>query len=116
MEAGTLERRVTVVLPVPYKTQRRVGQGPGHGVACVTDCAGGTAGSTRCTVAKSAFNTTARWIGEEPVDVVQAGKSSALDGYTLLIDDDKSAVMALGDREAVTCRQKEKGPFADFIS
>ena len=41
MEAGTLERRVTVVLPVAYKTQRRVGPGPGHGVACDTDCTGG---------------------------------------------------------------------------
>ena len=41
MEAGTLERRVTVMLPVAYKTQRRVGPGPGHGVACDTDCTGG---------------------------------------------------------------------------
>ena len=64
METGTLERRITVMLPVTYKTQRRVGHGPGHGVACDTNCTGGTASSTRCTVAKFASNTTAWWTGE----------------------------------------------------
>ena len=96
-------------LQIAHKTQRRVGHGPGHGVACDTDCAGGTAGSTRCTVAKSAFNTPARWTGEEPVDVVPNGKSSARDGYRLVVNDDKSAVMAFGDREPFNCRQEKKG-------
>ena len=111
MEAGTLERRVTVVLLVAYKTQRRVGQGPGHGVACDTDCAGGTASFTNCTVAKSALNTTSWWTGDEPIDVVTRSKSSARDGYTLLINHDQLAVMALGDSEALICRQKEREHF-----
>ena len=116
MEAGTLERRVTVVLLVAYKTQRRVGHGPGHGVACDTDCAGGTASFTNCTVAESASNTTSWWTGDEPVDVVTLSKSSARDGYTLLINDDYLAVMAFGDREAVICRQNKGNTFADPIS
>ena len=39
-------------LQIAHKTQRRVVLGPGNVVACVTDCAGGAAVSTRCTVAK----------------------------------------------------------------
>ena len=50
-------------LQIAHKTQRRVVLGPGNVVACVIDCAGGTAISTKCTVAKSAFKTTARWTG-----------------------------------------------------
>ena len=95
-------------LPVAYKTQRRVGLGPGHVVACDTDCAVGTARSTNCTGAKSALNTTAWWTGDEPIDVVTLSKPSARDGDRLLIRDDKLAVMAFGDREAVICRQKER--------
>ena len=105
-----------MVLPVAYKTQRRVGHGPGHGVACDTDCAGGTAGSTNCTVAKSALNTTSWWTGDEPIDVVTLSKSSARDGDRLLINTDQLAVMAFGDREAVICRQNKGNTFADVIS
>ena len=94
---------------IAHKTQRRVVLGPGNVVVCVIDCAGGTAISTRCTVAKSAFNTTARWTGEEPVNVVPVVKSSAGDGYRLVVNDDKSAVMAFGDGEPLNCRQEKKG-------
>ena len=96
-------------LQIAHKTQRRVVLGPGNVVACVIDCAGETAISTRCTVAKSAFKTTARWTGEEPVDVVPVVKSCARDGYRLVVKDDKSAVMAFGDREPFNCRQEKKG-------
>ena len=57
---------------------------------------------TRCTVAKCA-----RWTGEEPVDVVLVGKSSARDGYRLVVNDDKRAVMAFGDGEGLNCRQEK---------
>ena len=96
-------------LQIAHKTQRRVVLGPGNVVACVTDCAGGAAVSTRCTVAKSAFSTTARWTGEEPVDVVPDGKSSASDGYRLVVDNDKSAVMAFSDGEPWICREEKQG-------
>ena len=95
-------------MPVAFKTQRRVGPGPGHGVACDTDFAAGTAVWTRCTVAKSAFNTTARWTAEKPVDVVFDGKSSASDGYRLVINNNKSAVMAFGNGEPWICREERK--------
>ena len=91
-------------LQIGHKTQRRVVLGPGDVVAAVTDCTGGAAVLTRCTVAKCA-----RWTGEEPVDVVLVGKSSARDGYRLIVNDDKSAVMAFGDREPFYCRQEKKG-------
>ena len=93
-------------LQIAHKIQRRVVLGPGNVVACVTDCAGGTVISTRCTVAKSAFNTTGRWTGEEPVDAVFDGKSSASDGYRLDINDVKSAVMAFVDRELLICTEE----------
>ena len=96
-------------LQIAHKTQRRVVLGPGNVVVCVTDCAVGTAGPTRCTVAKSVSNTTARWTGEEPVNVVPVVKSSAGDGYRLVLNDDKSAVMAFGDGEPLNCRQEKKG-------
>ena len=94
---------------IAHKTQRRVVLRPGNVVVCVTDCAVGTTGFTSCTVAKSAFITTARWNGEEPVDVAHGLKSSARDGYRLVLNDDKSAVMAFGDREPLNCRQEKKG-------
>ena len=94
---------------IAHKTQRRVVLGPGNVVVCVTDCAVGTTGFTSCTVAKSAFKNTVRWTGEEPVDVGLVVKSSARDGYRLVVNDDKSAVMAFGDREPFNCRQEKKG-------
>ena len=94
---------------IAHKTQRRVVLGPGNVVVCVTDCAAGTAGPTRCTVAKSVSNTTARWTGEEPVNVGPVVKSSARDGYRLVVNDDKSAVMAFGDGEPLNRRQEKKG-------
>ena len=93
---------------IAHKTQRRVVLGPGNVVVGVTDCAVGTAGPTRCTVAKSVSNTTASLTGEEPVDVVPVVKSSARDGYILVVNDDKSAVMAFGDGEPLNCRQEKK--------
>ena len=93
-------------LQIAHKTQRRVVLGPGNVVACVTDCAGGTAISTRCTFAKSAFKTTVRWTGEEPVDVVPDRKSSASDRYRLVVNNDKSAVMAFRDGEPWICREE----------
>ena len=89
-------------LQIGHKTQRRVVLGPGDVVAAVTDCTGGAAVLTRCTVAKCA-----RWTGEEPVDVVLVGKSSARDGYRLVVNDDKRAVMAFGDGEGLNCRQEK---------
>ena len=94
---------------IAHKTQRRVVLGPGNVVVCVTDCAIGTTGFTSYTVAKSVSNTTGRWTGEEPVDAVFDGKSSASDGYRLVINDVKSAVMAFVDREPFYCRQEKKG-------
>ena len=96
-------------LQIAHKTQRRVVLGPGNVVACVIDCAGGTAVWARCTVAKSAFKTTARWPGEEPVDLVPDGKSSASDGYRLVVNNDKSAVMAFSDGEPWICREEKQG-------
>ena len=90
-------------LQIGHKTQRRVVLGPGDVVAAVTDCTGGAAFLTRCTVAKCA-----RWTGEEPVDVVPHEKSSARDGYRLVVNDDKSAVMAFGDGEGLNCSQEKK--------
>ena len=95
-------------LQIAHKTQRRVVLGPSNVVACVIDCAGGTVISTRCTVAKSAFNTTARWTAEKPVDVVSDGKSSASDGYRLVVNNNKSAVMAFGNGEPWICREERK--------
>ena len=94
-------------LQIAHKTQRRVVLGPGNVVVCVTDCAGGTALSTRCTVAKSAFKTTARWNGKEPVDAVPDRKSSASDRYRLVVNNDKSAVMAFSDGEPWICREEK---------
>ena len=94
---------------IAHKTQRRVVLGPGNVVVCVIDCAVGTTGFKSCTVAKSAFKTTARWPGEEPVDLVQDGKSSASDGYRLVVNNDKSAVMAFSDGEPWICREEKQG-------
>ena len=96
-------------LQFAHKTQRRVVLRPGNVVACVTACAGGTAVSTKCTVAKSAFKSTARLPGEEPVDVVPDGKSSTSDGYRLVVNNDKSAVMAFSDGEPWICREEKQG-------
>ena len=93
-------------LQIAHKTQRRVVLRPGNVVVCVTDCAVGTTGFTSCTVAKSVSNT--KWTGEEPVDVGPVIKSSARDGYRLVVNDDKSAVMAFGDRQLLNCRQEKK--------
>ena len=98
-----------MALQIAHKTQGRVVLGPGNGVVAVTDCTGGAAVQTRCTVAECAFNTSARLTGEEPVDVVPLEKSSARNGYRLVVNDDKSAVMAFGDREPLNCRQEKKG-------
>ena len=98
-----------MVFQIAHKTQRRVVLRPGNVVVCVTDCAVGTTGFTSYTVAKSVSNTTARWTGEEPVDVGLLLKSSARDGYRLVVNDDKSAVMAFGDLEPFNCRQEKKG-------
>ena len=94
---------------IGHKTQRRVVLGPGDVVASVNDRTGGAACLTRCTVAKFAFNTSARLTGEEPVDVVPVVKSSARDGYRLVVNDDKRAVMAFGDGEQLNCRQEKHG-------
>ena len=94
---------------IAHKTQRRVVLRPGNVVVCVIDCAVGTTGFKSCTVAKSAFKTTVRWTGEEPVDVGLVVKSSARDGYRLVVNDDKSVVMAFGDRQLLNCRQEKKG-------
>ena len=100
--AGTVECRVIMELQIGHKTQRRVVLGPGDVVPAVIDCTGETAVLTRCTVAKCAM-----WTGEEPVDVVLVGKSSARDGYRLVVNDDKRAVMAFGDGEGLNCRQEK---------
>ena len=98
-----------MALQIAHKTQRRVVLGPGNVVVAVTDCTGGAACWTRGTVAKCAFTTSDRWTGEEPVDLVPLEKSSARNGYRLVVNDDKSAVMAFGDREPLNCRQENKG-------
>ena len=56
---------------------------------------------------KKKKTTTARRTGEEPVDAVPDRKSSTSDRYRLVVNNDKSAVMAFSDGEPWICREEK---------